>query len=226
MLSVVIPALNCETALRDCLERMQAADEIVVVDGGSNDGSRAVAEAAGARLLVASRGRGAQLRAGAEAARGDWILFLHADTLPGDRWRDAVAAHVAAQPDKAACFRFRLSDSAWQARVIERGVAARVALLGLPYGDQGLLVSRGLYEVAGGYRPLPLMEDVDLVRRIGRRRLGVLSESAATSAERWRRDGWLRRSARNLLCLGLYGLGVAPEKIARRYAGPGVSPES
>lgn len=217
MLSVVIPALDAESHLPACLERMRAADEMVVVDGGSSDATAAIAERCGARLIAAPRGRGIQLRAGAEAARGDWLLFLHADTLPGRRWPEAVNAHVAAS-GKAACFRFRLTDPAWQARWVERAVAARVKLLGLPYGDQGLLIPRRLYDELGGYRPLPLMEDVDLVRRIGRRRLAVLDEPAWTGAERWRRDGWLARPARNLFCLGLYALGMRPERIARFYA--------
>ena len=217
MLSVVIPTLNAAAHLPACLERMKAADEIVVVDGGSADTTAAIASEAGARLLVAPKGRGSQLRAGGQAARGDWLLFLHADTLPGRRWREAVAAHVAGS-GKAACFRFRLADRAWQARAVERAVAARVAWLGLPYGDQGLLIPRRLYDEVGGYRPLPLMEDVDLVRRIGRRRLAVLDEAAWTSAERWRRDGWLRRPARNLFCLGLYAFGLPPERIARFHA--------
>jgi hypothetical protein len=93
-----------------------------------------------------------------------------------------------------------------------------VKLLGLPYGDQGLLISRPLYEAVGGYRALPLMEDVDLVRRIGAWRLRVLSAEAWTSAERWRKQGWIRRSARNLLCLSLYRMGWSPERLARFYA--------
>ena len=122
---------------------------------------------------------------------------------------------MARRPDRAACFRFRLDAGEWRARLIEAGVALRVRLLGLPYGDQGLLVSRRLYDKIGGYRALPLMEDVDLVRRIGRlERLGV---DATTSAERWRRGGWVRRSGRNLLCLTLYRLGMSAERVARLY---------
>jgi rSAM/selenodomain-associated transferase 2 len=216
MLSVVIPTLDAGVGLGATLERMRGADEIVVVDGGSSDGSAALAEQGGARLIESPKGRGIQLAAGAEAARGDWLLFLHADTLPGRGWRRAVEAHCASSAN-AACFRFRLQDQAWQARAVERAVALRVALLGLPYGDQGLLVSRRLYEEVGGYRPLLLMEDVDLVRRIGPRRLALLDEYAATSAARWRRDGWARRSGRNLACLGLYAIGVRAERITRFY---------
>ncbi len=216
-LSVIIPTLNAAAHLADCLERVKATDEMIVVDGGSSDATLAIAERAGARIVVAPRGRGTQLAAGAEAAKGDWLLFLHADTLIGRGWPAAVRRHAGLHPGKAGCFRFRLADRAWQARAVERGVAARVALLGLPYGDQGLLVSRRLYEAVGGYGAMPLMEDVDLLRRIGRRRLAVLAEDAFTSGERWRRDGWLRRSARNLACLALYRLGMAPERLARLY---------
>lgn len=221
MLSVIIPTLNAAAELGACLERMSAADEIIVVDGGSTDGTPAIARETGARLIVAAKGRGNQLRAGGEAARGDWLLFLHADTLPGTSWRAAVQAHVESYPSHAGCFRFRLDDTAWQARAIERGVAARVALLALPYGDQGLLISRALYERVGGHRPLSLMEDVDLVRRIGRSRLRAMEEEAFTSSERWRRDGWLARSARNLACLAMWRMGVPATRIADFYrAGP------
>ena len=218
MLSVVIPALNAGAVLGECLLNLAGADEVVVVDGGSTDDTVAVAAQAGAAIVHAPRGRGAQLSAGAAAAGGGWLLFLHADTRLGQGWREAVAQHVAAHGQDAACFRFRLDDPAWQARLLERAVALRVRRLRLPYGDQGLLISRALYEAVGGFRALPLMEDVDLIRRIGRRRLRVMEAAAITSAERWRRDGWLRRSLRNLSCLALYTLGVSPERIARLYA--------
>ena len=217
MLSVVIPALDAAAGLPSCLASVEGVGEIILVDGGSRDGTVAIAKAFGARVVVSPKGRGVQLRAGGEAARGDWLLFLHADTALAAGWREAVAVHAGRHPRKAACFRLKLDDPAWQARAIERGVAARVRLLGLPFGDQGLLVPRLLYDQVGGYRPLPLMEDVDLARRIGRFRLRMLAADALTSAERWRKRGWFRRSARNLLCLGLYRLGVSPERIARLY---------
>jgi rSAM/selenodomain-associated transferase 2 len=196
------------------LNGIGSGPEIIVVDGGSTDDTIAVAEASQVRVIVAPKGRGTQLKAGAEAARGEWMLFLHADTRLGAGWKEAVEAHIR-RSTLPACFRFRLDDGAWQARLIERGVALRVALLNLPYGDQGLLVSRRHYDLAGGYRALPLMEDVDLVRRLGRVR--VLEADALTSAERWRTDGWFRRSARNLACLALYKAGVPADRISRLY---------
>ena len=215
MLSVVIPTLDAANSLERCLEAVAPADEIIVVDGGSSDASRAIARRAGARLFEVPANRGGQSHAGAKAATGDWLLFLHADTILAAGWVEAVAAHIAGDPLRAACFTFRLDDRAWQARLIEAAVAVRVRTLGLPYGDQGLLISRAAYQRLGGFRALALMEDVDLVRRVGRPRL--LPVAALTSAERWRRDGWFRRSARNLCCLAAYRLGASPERIARFY---------
>ena len=216
MLSVVIPTLNAAATLPGCLDGLAEAGEVVIVDGGSADGTRAIAAAAGARVVSADPGRGRQMRRGGDAAAGDWLLFLHADTRLGPGWSRAIEAHIAAYPDSPACFRFRLDDPAWQARLVEAGVALRVRLLGLPYGDQGLLVPRSLYDAVGGYAPLPLMEDVDLVRRLPRRPR-LLGADAVTSAQRWRRDGWLRRSVRNLACLLLHRLGVGADRLARLY---------
>jgi rSAM/selenodomain-associated transferase 2 len=217
LLSVIIPTLNAAASLGACLQELRGADEVVVADGGSSDNTAAISAELGARVIHAPRGRGLQLGAGAEAARGDWLLFLHADTLLGESWHVCARRHMAEQAGKAAYLAFRLDDPSWQARLIERGVALRVRTLALPYGDQGLLISRNLYDKLGGFRPLPLLEDVDLVRRIGRRRLLQLACPAITSAERWRRDGWWHRSARNLSCLALYRLGVSPARIARLY---------
>ena len=113
--------------------------------------------------------------------------------------------------------RFKLNDGRKRAKILERLVALRVKLFGLPYGDQALLISRDFYREIGGFKPVPLMEDVDIVRRIGRRRLVRLPLDAITSAERYHRDGYLWRSARNLFCLSLYFFGVPPRIIVKLY---------
>ncbi len=218
-LSVVIPTLSAAEGLAATLAALEPSDEVLIVDGGSLDRTKVLARNLGARVIETAPGRGGQLAAGAAAATADWLLFLHADTVLSARWRDIVGSHLS-RPDaaeRAACFRFALDDDSPQARRLERWVALRVAAFALPYGDQGLLIHRSLYDAVGGYRPLPLMEDVDMVRRLGRRRLTVLDACAVTSARRWRQDGWLRRSARNLLCLTLFYAGVSAERIARLY---------
>lgn len=193
--------------------------EILVADGGSTDATVAVAEAAGARVVEAPRGRGSQLAAGAAAASGDWLLFLHADCRPAPGWASAVALFLAAPgaAERAGYFAFALDDPSPAARRLERLVAWRCRLLRLPYGDQGLLIARSLYQALGGFAAIPLMEDVDLVRRIGRRRLRPLGVAAVSSARRYCEQGFVFRPLRNLFCLSLYFAGVAPRRIARLY---------
>lgn len=222
-MSIVIPTLNAAGSLEAVLASLDrdraGIEEIIVVDAGSADGTADVARRLGITCLTAERGRGLQLAIGAGRATGDWLLFLHADTVLTSGWRDEANAFMALprNRERAATFRFALDDASPQARRLERAVAWRTRVLGLPYGDQGLLIAAAFYRDLGGFRPLPLMEDVDLVRRIGRRRIVPLAAAAVTSAARWHRDGWYRRSAINLACLGLYAAGVSPRLIRRLY---------
>jgi len=224
MISVVIPTLNAEPTLQRALAPLVPAAieglvrEVVVADGGSTDRTLELAEDAGANIVRSERGRGIQLEAGCAAARSGWLLVLHADTELAEGWQAAVVEHMTRHPGRAGWFRFALDDQSFRARLWEKGVAARCALLSLPYGDQGLLISRPLYEEVGGFRPLPLMEDVDLVRRLGGKRLRKLDAKAVTSAERYRQDGYLGRSAKNTILLARYLAGADLERLARAYA--------
>jgi rSAM/selenodomain-associated transferase 2 len=221
-LGVVIPALNAGSNLARSLEGLAEAQavfdlDVLVVDGGSSDDTAAVANAHGARVIDAAKGRGTQLAVGAREVRGDWLLFVHADTVLQQGWADELAAFMATERARAAYFRFALDDDAPGARRIERMVAWRCRVLGLPYGDQGLAIARDLYTAFGGYPDQPLMEDVYLARRLGRSRMVGLEAAAVTSARRYREGGYWRRPAHNLFCLFLYLMGVPSRAIARIY---------
>jgi len=216
-LTAVIPTLNAASVLPRALAALDGQAAIVVADSGSTDGTPEIARAAGAVVVTGLRGRGVQIAAGIAAARSPWLLLLHADTRLAPGWAAVAAAHMRAAPGRAGYFRFALDSGDPRARRLERAVAWRCRALALPYGDQGLLIARNVLDATGGVRPLPLMEDVDLVRRLGRGRLAPLPADAVTSAARWERDGWRRRSARNLACLALWRLGVPPSWIAAIY---------
>jgi rSAM/selenodomain-associated transferase 2 len=224
VLSVVIPTLDAAASLAATLDGLEAElggvdYEVIVADGESSDAGRAIAAAKGARVVVAPRGRGTQLVAGANASGGDWLLFLHADTVLGAGWRREATAFMAAPENarRAGAFRLALDDGAPAARRLEIMAAWRARIFGLPYGDQGLLIGRRFYDSLGGFRPLPLMEDVDIARRIGRRRFVHFKALARTSALRYRRSGYIRRPARNLACLALFLLGVKARILVRLY---------
>ncbi len=221
MLSIVIPTVNAEKDLPATLKSLKTSleSEIIVADGGSTDDTAAIAEDAGVKFIFSGGGRGPQLAAGAGAASGDWLLFNHADTRPQPGWEHAAKAFMADPGNqfKAGYFRFALNDGATAARRLESLVHWRCRALGLPYGDQGLLISHEFYDFLGGFPALPLMEDVEMARTIGRRRLSELPVAAVTSAERYRRGGYLRRPLRNLLCIGLYFVGFPPRLIGSLY---------
>jgi rSAM/selenodomain-associated transferase 2 len=217
--AIVVPVLSDYDALSALLADLPPRGhvELIVVDGGSDPRLPAlIASRTDVRLIHTEAGRARQMNAGAEAATADVLLFLHADSRLPDGWDRAIAALPPATV--GGWFRFALDDPAWQARAIERGVAWRVRLFRLPFGDQGLFVRRGTFAQLGGFRTWPLMEDVDFVRRLVR--TGEVAEiplPLRTSARRWRHDGWFARSARNVALLSLYFAGVSPARLARWY---------
>jgi rSAM/selenodomain-associated transferase 2 len=233
LVSIVIPVKDEAGALTELLRVLSAdiaGDAAMTGNGGA---AEVVVSAArpvpGALEAVRDRfsdvlwvdgppGRGLQLNAGAARATGEWLWFVHADSRPPAGWLAAFRALSAEAGVTGGAFRFALDSAAWQARLLERAVALRVWCFNLPYGDQGLFVRRSVFTSLGGFAPWPLMEDVEFVRRLTRSgRLRHLTLRLTTSAVRWEREGWLRRSASNLTTLSLYALGVSPERLARRY---------
>ena len=220
-IDVVIPTLNAARSLAHTLESLRGDHDlklsITVCDGGSRDDTASIAQQAGTTVLETEPGRGKQLAAGAMTGSAPWLLFLHADTRLSAGWAAAARQLMARPARKAGYFRLRFDSADPHARRIERLAAWRCRAFGLPYGDQGLLIERAFYRQLGGFHALPLMEDVDFVRRIGRHQLVVLDADAITSAARYERDGWFARPMRNLGCLALYFAGLPPTVIRRLY---------
>jgi rSAM/selenodomain-associated transferase 2 len=218
-ISVVIPTRDAETHLGACLmSLMQGLEaglirEVIVSDGGSGDATVEIARAWGAEVVEGAPSRGAQLRRGCAAAQGRWLLVLHADTQLQDGWVGPVAEHLGTRA--AGWFRLGFDAQGPAARIVA-GWANLRSRLGLPYGDQGLLLPRSLYDSVGGYPDQPLMEDVAIARTLAGHLRGI-DARAVTSAARYRSQGWVRRGARNLLTLLRYFSGTSPHHLARSY---------
>ena len=217
-ISVVIPVLNDATSLRRLMDDLRDTGfEIVVVDGGSDDDSVEVANAAG-RVVSAPRGRGIQMDGGAQVCAGDWLWFLHADT----RLPVAAVAELSERLREPGWgfFRVRLDAGPWPYRMIEGAMSWRSAASGIATGDQGIFVHRELLDLVGGIPKQPLLEDVELCRRL--RRLAkpvVMSEPLVTSARRWQRDGITRTIMLMWWLRFRYFMGADPQALARHYYG-------
>ena len=227
MISVVIPTLNEEARLRDCLAALAPAaidglvKEVIVADGGSDDATLDIADSFGAAIIAASTGRGGQLKAGAEMARGDWLLFLHGDTVLETGWSDEVSVFVEKNVYDAGVFTLGFDAKGLAPKIVAAGAMLRTSFTKSPYGDQGLFISKKVYEEIGGYRDMPLFEDVEFVRRLMRKKgplaLHIFSTRAVTSARRYEEEGYIRRVIRNTILLTRFQLGASPEKLSKAY---------
>jgi rSAM/selenodomain-associated transferase 2 len=219
-LSVVVPALDEEVALPYAIAaaRRDDAVELIVVDGGSHDDTLGVARGLADRVLVAPRGRAEQMNAGAAVARGDVLLFLHADTLLPARYSERVAGAVAAGAIGGR-FDLCLDAPGLVYRALERLISLRSRLTGVATGDQAIFVRRSVFAALGGYPSLPLMEDIALCRRLKRAgRMAALPDRVVTSARRWQRHGVARTVLLMWALRAGYYAGLSPDRLARLYA--------
>ncbi len=219
-ISVIIPTLNAERSLPGCLAAlMEGLDaglirELIVTDGGSTDATGAIAQAWGAQVVHGAPSRGGQLARGCAQAKAEWLLVLHADTVLQSGWTKAAGAHLA-QRDQAGWFQLRFDQGGFAANLVARWANLR-SRFGLPYGDQGLLITSGLYAQVGGYADQPLMEDVALSRALKGKLIG-LDAVAQTSAAKYIAQGWLRRGGRNLWTVMRYFAGGDVDVLAAAY---------
>ena len=218
--SIIIPVLNEAARVAQAIDRAWAAGplEVIVVDGGSNDGTYDIASREHCQLLRSKQGRGVQQNTGARHAQGSVLLFLHADTwLPPDGVQQLQQA-CRDPAVRVGCFRQRIDADGFAYRLLERGNAFRAQRLGLPYGDQGLFFRRSFFNELGGFPETALMEDWLLMRRARRRVRPVLLRGPLyVSARRWQRHGIVRQSLRNWMLIAAAVLGASPDRLVRFY---------
>lgn len=227
-ISIVIPVYNEETVINDALERLYREQaglsfELIVVDGNGG-GTLRVIEREDVRQIHSPPGRGCQMNRGAEAASGEILLFLHADTRLPPGALILIKSTLDSVPCKAGAFDLAINSDKMIFKIIARLSSLRSRLTREPYGDQAIFIKRGYFlEELGGYKEMPLMEDVELMRRIkrGGSTIHIISQTVSTSPRRWLKEGVLRCTLRNWVLITLYNLGVSPVKLADFYRQPG-----
>ena len=222
MISVIIPTLNEEDNIRRCIEDVltEGCDcEIIVADGGSTDKTAKLAMSyPGVSFIQSQRGRGIQMNMGASAASGDILLFLHADTMLERGWAAEMFSVLEDNSISGGAFTLGVQSQLWKYRLVEAWVKLRCRLCLLPYGDQAIFVRKSAFDIIGGYKSIPLMEDVDLIEKL--KKLGtivILNKKAITSERRWSKKGLIKTAAMNQLIMLLYRIGVNPGRLERMY---------
>ncbi len=220
---MIIPTLNEEEVLKRSIEHVRKGVsndvvDIVVADGGSKDRTIHIAQSLGARVVKAGPGRGGQMDRAAELATTETLLFLHADTLLPEGWYDAIKRALEDRYTVAGGFTLSIDSDRFAARLVEWGAAQRARLLGLVYGDQAIFIRTHVFKKTGGFRGLPLLEDVDLMRRVRQLgRVAILKQRVLSSSRRWQKRGYMVTTIHNWLCLALYHTGVSPQRLYRWY---------
>ena len=222
-ISVIIPTLNeaaCVDAVLSPLCGANTVAEVIVVDGGSTDGTPEKARACGAKVIATLGGRARQMNAGAAAATGTFLLFLHADTRIPHGFQRLVRDALKKPDVIGGAFQFHLDGDAMGFRLLERLTNWRARRLQMPYGDQALFMKAETFRAVGGFPEMPIMEDYEFVRRLRRRgRICIVPAPAITSARRWKKRGILKTTILNQIVIAGYHLGVSPQTLAHWYRG-------
>ncbi len=225
-ISVIIPVFHEEAIINNAIARLiaraqegaQRDVEIIVVDG-SPGGETVAAVKGGAECIVSPKGRAAQMNVGAAAAHGDVLLFLHVDTALPKGGLGKIASVMEGGRFAGGAFDLGIADAHRAFRVIERVASIRSRLTRIPYGDQAIFMERDYFFRIGGYSDMPIMEDVDLMRRVKRNggKICIVDAQVQTSPRRWRKEGIAACTLRNRTIMLLYLAGVRPERLAKWY---------
>jgi rSAM/selenodomain-associated transferase 2 len=223
-ISIVIPVLNEAGNINRLITHLRALPsdpepEIIVVDGDPEKGSLKAIEHAGVVTAAAGPGRAAQMNAGAALASGEVLLFLHADTFPPGNAFASIDAVLQDSRVAGGAFDLGIQTDRRIFRITERYVACRTRITRVPFGDQAIFLRTAVFNQVGGYREIPIMEDVELMGRIRKfgHRISIIPEKVMTSARRWEKEGIIRGTLRNWMLQMLYCGGVAPERLAKYY---------
>lgn len=219
-ISIIIPALNEAPTIARVISTAQNAKnvEIIVADGGSSDGTPEIAKSLDLRVIFSTMGRATQMNAGAAAATGDILLFLHADTLLPEGFDTWVRQALAKAGTVGGAFELKIDAPLPSLRLVEKGVNWRSRFLQMPYGDQAIFLKTATFNEMGGFRDLPVMEDFEFVRRLKKQgRIEIVPQAVLTSARRWQQLGVLKTTAINQILIIAYFLGVSPDRLAFWY---------
>ena len=219
-ISIIIPVMNEAATIARTISHLAGGDhlEVIVVDGGSTDETAELAGSRGAKVIHSNPGKAVQMNAGAAAAVGDILVFLHADTLLPGGFSDQIVSSLNQKNVAAGAFQLSIDSNAAGLRIIEHVANWRSRLLRLPYGDQALFMKKSLFEEIGGFPNLPIMEDYILVRRLKRKgKIFIVPAAVVTSPRRWLHLGIFKTWLTNQLIVIAYYLGATPEQLTRLY---------
>jgi rSAM/selenodomain-associated transferase 2 len=218
-LSIIIPTLNEELMIAEVLKRIGTGVEIIVVDGGSTDKTREIAEELGAKVIISeNKGRALQMNLGAKIARGDILLFLHGDTLLPTNYQEVIINTLSQSGIVAGAFELKITGEKKSLRLVEKFVNWRSHFFSLPYGDQGIFLKASIFTDLGGFPDLPIMEDFELIQRLKKiGKIGIVAAAVTTSGRRWQKLGvWKTTLINQLVILGYY-LQISPQILKKFY---------
>ena len=222
--SIIVPALHESNMINSLVEHLEGMElsrdaEIIVVDGNPNGDTIQAIGSDKVKKMVAPKGRARQMNAGASVAEGEILVFLHADTeLPRNALR-RIHSTISQGQYVGGAFQLGIDSHKLEFKILARWASIRCRLTGIPYGDQAIFIRSGYFKLLGGYKDIPLMEDVELMRRIRRRgdKICIVPEQVRTSPRRWEQEGFVYVNVRNAFLFCSYMLGVSPEKLASFY---------